>query len=156
MCPYCSVLMNRDAGRCAMMLVSCCQSCAGQSMTLPPSTSEQMRFLLWLTIKSLGEAERALVRLSLCTEIGFTFLGMGCTTFPNNSFHLVTAANTEGDDGRSEQHNRGIYTNVMLMLCVFGDDATVVWLQHCLTAAVSSLFLSSLSPSSVTLVKPCP
>lgn len=56
MCPYCSILiMNRAAGRRAAMLVSCYLSHAGQNMALPRSTSEQVRFLLWLIIKSLGE-----------------------------------------------------------------------------------------------------
>lgn len=56
MCPYCSVLiMNGAAGLRAAMFVSCYLSRAGQNTALPRSTSEQVRFLLWLIIKSLGE-----------------------------------------------------------------------------------------------------
>lgn len=56
MCHYRSVfIMNTDAGHCAKTLASYKQSCAGQNMAFPPSTSEQIRFFTWHIIKSLGE-----------------------------------------------------------------------------------------------------
>lgn len=52
----------------------------------------------------------ALFSLHLCAEIGFAFLGMICTTFTNNNFHLVTDASSQDDERRSKRHGRGIFT----------------------------------------------
>lgn len=56
MCHYHNVfIMNTDAGHCAKTLACYKQSCAGQNMAFPPSTSEQISFFTWHIIKSLGE-----------------------------------------------------------------------------------------------------